>query len=197
MTSAQLINQTSGDVEYYTDPKIIAAVRDLFGGVIHLDPASSNVANASIKALRYFGKELNGIAQSWSAQNLWLNHPFGRIESACSAHCERHLKNPKHRCHDFDYLGNEVWIRKLELEFQSSNFNEGCNITYAATSEAWFQPLLKRPQCYLCPRTNYYLPDGTIKKGVTKGSVVTYYGPHIQRFAECFAHLGTVKLKFP
>jgi hypothetical protein len=85
----------------------------------------------------------------------------------------------------------------LEDEFKMGRTSEACAITYACTSEEWFQPLLNRPQCFLSPRTNYLLPDGSVLKGVTKGSVVTYYGPHIQRFAECFAHLGTVKVRFP
>jgi hypothetical protein len=67
-------------------------------------------------------------------------------------------------------------------------------ITYACTSEKWFQPLLQKPQCFLSPRTNYYLPDGSVKKGVTKGSVVTNFGADVSRFREAFASLGVVKI---
>lgn len=173
MTDAQLINQTSGCVDYFTPHEIIEAARDCMGG-IDLDPASSWEANKRVKAVRYFCESSDGLAQKWFGR-VWLNHPFGRIS-------------------------NPLWIQKLEREndsTQGGQVEQACCITFACTSEAWFQPLLKRPQCYLCPRTNYYLLDGTIKKGVTKGSVVTYYGPYIERFTECFAHLGTVKVKFP
>ena len=47
--SHQQINQTSGDVEYYTPPAIIEAAR-LVMGTIDLDPASSETANERVRA---------------------------------------------------------------------------------------------------------------------------------------------------
>ena len=46
----------------------------------------------------------------------------------------------------------------------------------------------------MLPVPNYYLPDGSVKKDVTKGSVVTYFGEDVERFAEAFASLGVVKV---
>ena len=46
----------------------------------------------------------------------------------------------------------------------------------------------------MLPLPNYYLPDGSVKKGVTKGSVVTYFGEDVSRFREAFASLGVVKI---
>jgi len=34
----------------------------------------------------------------------------------------------------------------------------------------------------------------SVKKGVTKGSVVTYFGEDVSRFREAFASLGFVKI---
>ena len=45
----------------------------------------------------------------------------------------------------------------------------------------------------MLPVPNYYLPDGSVKKGVTKRSVVTYFGADASRFREAFASLGVVK----
>lgn len=194
MNSSQLINQNSSDVEYYTDPKIIAAASQAMGG-IDLDPASCEVANARVKALRWFGIEANGIEREWDAFSLWLNHPFGRREPACSPRCEKRIGNPKHVCHAYPLYGNAVWIQKLVGEHGFGRTKQACSITFAATSEAWFQPLMNFPQCYLSPRTNYYLPDGTLKKGVTKGSVVTYMGPRWREFAGAFRGMG--KIMFP
>ena len=53
MNSAQLINQDSGEFEYYTPEFIIEAARRTMGG-IDLDPASSFVANERVRATRYF-----------------------------------------------------------------------------------------------------------------------------------------------
>ncbi len=168
---ATLINQTSGEVEYYTPPEIISAIRDLFADVIDLDPASSEGGNRIVRASRFFTKEDDGLSKEWNSTTLWMNHPFSRT-------------------------GNKLWVNKLLHEFAAGNVREACCITYACTSEAWFRPLLDFPQCFLSPRTNYLLPDGTVFRGVTKGSVVTYLGPDKVLFRKCFegSRLGKVKI---
>lgn len=169
MNPAQLINQTSGKTEYYTPQEIIEAARTVMGG-IDLDPASSEAANARVKASFYFTATDDGLLQDWRGR-IWLNHPFGRFT-------------------------NRWWIKKLEREFMlEGHVAQACCITFACTSEAWFQPLLRRPQCFLHPRTNYLLPDGSVLKGVTKGSVVTYYGRSVTEFAKAFEALGVVKVR--
>lgn len=171
MNSAQLINQTSGAVEYYTPVEIIAAATECMG-FIHLDPASCETANMIVGAGRYFDKTTDGLSQSWEAETVWLNHPFGRGL-------------------------NDRWISKLMQEWNSKHFSQCCCITYASTSEKWFRPLLDFPQCFLHGRTNYRLPDGRIHEGNTKGSVVTYLGPYLYRFARAFTRLGTIKVPYP
>ena len=165
MNAAQLINQSSGDFEYYTPQPIIEAARATMGG-IDLDPASSLTANLRVGASTIFTCE--GLSQTWSGR-VWLNHPFSREHNA-------------------------EWIDKLIFSYRHGLVTQACCITFAATSERWFQPLLAYPQCFLCPRTNYYLPDGTLKRGVTKGSVVTYLGPSAGVFKLEFAKLGVVKV---
>jgi len=163
----QLINQTSGIVEYYTPPHIIAAARRVLG-VIDLDPASSTKANERVRAYQIFTEADDGLTKEWHGR-VWMNHPFGLVQ-------------------------NPLWVQKLEREYLSGRTIEACCIAYACTSEKWFQPLLRRPQCFLSPRTNYLLPDGTVKKGVSKGSVVTYYGSDVEKFAREFGSLGVVKV---
>jgi len=166
MNNARLINQTSGGYEYYTPPELIEASREVMG-TIYLDPASSHKANLTVRADQYFTEDQNGLTQDWFG-NVWLNHPFSRTN-------------------------NPLWINKLMDEFNKGNIYQACCITYACTSEKWFKPLLHYYQCFLSPRTNYYLPDGSVKKGVTKGSVVTYLGPNTERFAKVFSQFGVVK----
>lgn len=166
MKNHQHINGDSGSDEYYTPQPIIDAARRVMGG-IDLDPASSPEANKRVRAARFFTQADDGLAQPWTGR-VWMNHPFGRET-------------------------NRPWIAKIARECQGG-VSEAICITFAATSEQWFAPLLNRPQCYLAPRTNYYLKDGTLKKGVTKGSVVTYFGPNVGKFAREFSALGIVKI---
>ncbi len=168
MNAAQLINQTSGDVEIYTPANIVEAARMALGGRIDLDPASSSTANKTVLAERYF--DANGLGQVWKCETLWMNHPFSRAE-------------------------NKRWIRKLVDSYETGIIGRAaCCITFASTSEEWFRPLMDYPQCFLWPRTNYLRPDGTIYRGVTKGSVVTYLGMDVPGFRMAFRGMGTVKV---
>jgi hypothetical protein len=191
--SHQLINQTSGNVEYYTPLEIVEAARRVMGG-IDLDPASSDAANERIKAAHIYTSKESGLAQPWHGR-IWLNHPFHAGWNACDEGCQR--KTCEKRGHVYhDIPSNADWINYLAQEFEAGRVTQSCNITFAATSENWFQPLLRQPQCFLSPRTNYYLPDGSILKGVSKGSVVTYYGNNVKGFAEEFSKFGKVKVLY-
>lgn len=167
-TNAQRINQTSGEFEYYTPTSIIEAARQLMNG-IDLDPFSSPQANRSVQARRFYTIADDGFARPWKCRSLFMNHPFGRTTNARA-------------------------IEKLCMEVEFGNVRQACVLTYAATSERWFRPMMNHPQCYLFPRTNYLLPNGAIKAGVTKGSVVTYIGHDLTAFRRIFAPLGAVKV---
>lgn len=178
LNNSQQINQTSGKVEYGTDPKIVQAALMTMGR-INLDPASAPWANemlwkSGIAIDGYYSAETNGLERPWhhtpgQPSCVWLNHPFARGQNA-------------------------RWINKLLAEVKAGNVEQACCITFASTSEAWLQPLLRYPVCFLSPRTNYYLPDGTLLKGVTKGSMVTYIGDRVASFAYHFSGLGRVML---
>lgn len=170
MDNHQRINQSSGATSYGTPGMILDAAREVMNG-IELDPASAAWANGRICADHYYTVDDDGLSHRWLAQTVWLNHPFGK--------------------------DNRKWIEKLIGDFKIGYFEQACCITYACTSEAWFKPLQAYPQCYLSPRTNYYLPDGTLTKGAPKGSVVTYLGPNVGKFYRTFERvyqLGKVQL---
>lgn len=168
MNNATLINQDSGNYEYYTPSHIIELARTVMDGKIDLDPFSSLEANQRVNADRIFTEQDDGLKQQWQG-NVWMNHPFGREM-------------------------NKKAIQKLVNEYNNGNVTQACCITFAATSEGWFRPLLSYPMCFIHGRTNYYLKDGTLKKGVTKGSVVTYLGENVEKFREVFSNIGTVKI---
>jgi len=168
MENHQQINQDSGNVEWYTPPEIIEAARKTLGR-IELDPFSCAVANYTVCALHYYSTEdnENGFDLTWNNRKCWVNHPFSRENNA--------------------RIANKV----------INEHNKGAEIvmiTFAATSEKWFQPLLQYPQCFLHGRTNYLDQNGNKVNGVTKGSVITYLGNNLDKFIEAFKHLGTIKV---
>lgn len=203
MDNHQLINQDSGITEYYTPIAIVEAARRVMGG-IDLDPASSARANEFVKATKYFKEpeytqtnrgeydlpvrryhDYGGLFQTWHGR-VWMNHPFSGRQIACEPGCSKkvcknrgwHTANP--------LPGNDNWTDELIFQYTAKRIIAACCITYASTSEQWFWPLLDYPQSYISPRVNYLLPDGTVKKGVTKGSVVTYLGDDIDAFRREF-----------
>lgn len=198
MNNAQLINQTSGETDFWTPPFIIEAARSLMGE-IDLDPATSQEANTkSVKAIRYYTKDHDGLLYPWGTQHTplrtFLNHPFSAGWKACDENCKR--KTCKKRGHVYeDIPSNADWVNKMVDEYEAGRVIEACMITFASTSEKWFQPLLRYPQCFLHPRTNYYTPDGKVFRGVTKGSVVTYFGLRPLRFKEFFEPHGICKVR--
>src|SRR5690242_14606876 len=126
MQAHQLVNQDSGNSEWFTPPHIIEAAREVMGS-IDLDPASCEAANQVVKAKHFYTKENDGLLLPWYG-NVWLNHPFSRA-------------------------GNRKWIKKLCESYQGADrsetrwgFYQSCNICYASTSEEWFRPLLAFPQ---------------------------------------------------
>lgn len=167
--NSQLINADSGNYEYYTPQDIVERAR-LTMGEINLDPFSSEIANKSVKADTIFTKDEDGFTMNWYG-NVWVNHPFSREN------------NPK-------------IFNKAIKEYELGNADQICLITYASTSEGWFRKSLDFPQCYLYKRTNYLLPDGTVKRGVTKGSVVTYIGENVESFYRNFKEIGKVKVAY-
>ena len=170
-SAAQLINQDSGNVEYYTPANIIEAARRTMGW-IDLDPFSCAVANQTIRASSIYTKDdgESTFELEWHG-NIWMNHPFSRAMNK--------------RCVD-----------KLIAEYVAGRVKQACCITFASTSEAWFRPLMDYPQCFLSPRTNYLNAEGKKVQGVTKGSVATFIGPDnlLPAFREQFARLGKVKI---
>lgn len=193
--NAQLINQTSGTTDWYTPREIIEAARAAMGG-IDLDPASSAIANQVVQAARIYTKADNALRYDWRARSVWMNHPFSRGEQPCNRHCKKKVCKQRGYHIAEELPGNEMWINKLIHHYQTGDIEQACCITFASTSETWFAPLTIFPICLLRPRTNYYLPSGKKARGVTKGSVVTYLGPNINRFAQCFANLGAVYVPY-
>lgn len=214
MDSHQLINQTSKKTEWYTDPAILTAARQLMGG-IDLDPASSAAANKHVQATRYFTQpdfvivngvinvELpvrcyphwGGLGMVWHGR-VFLNHPFGQPEKACRSGCTKAgcIERGWHTATDLP--GSEDWINHLVGSYIQGVTTEAVCLTFSATSEAWFQPLKLFPQIHISPRLNYYDEAGNKVKGVTKGSCLTYLGKNVKGFAECFAKWGVVQVPY-
>lgn len=213
MNNAQLINQTSKNTEYYTPFEYVEAARAAMGGIDY-DPASSSRANEFIQAADYGAAPTyedvvcdiglpyrvfhgrGGLDEIWCGR-VWMNHPFGTGERYCKPRCT------KKTCHDRgwhtadDLPGNNDWVNHMISDYVGGDIVEAYMICFASTSEAWFKPLKAYPQCYIDGRVNYLDPD-TLKevKGVTKGSVITYFGDRVDLFHKHFNQFGEIHVPY-
>lgn len=190
----QLINQDSGNFEYYTPVEIVDLAREAMGK-IDLDPASSDIANLYVNANQYYTIETDGLSQKWFG-NVWLNPPFSRGENPCPKDrdkCKKKtcIKRGYHIDHRIPSTGD--WVDKLLYEYNSGRMLQACVITFANTSESWAQKLLEFPVCFPRERVAYYDVTGQQQKDVPKGSMITYLGPHALEFEAVFNRIGRVK----
>jgi hypothetical protein len=73
--------KSSGGFEWYTPPKYLDLVRQVFGGKIDLDPASSELAQETVQATAYFTKDDDGLTKDWFG-DVFLNPPFAQHRHA-------------------------------------------------------------------------------------------------------------------
>ncbi len=64
------------DDEWYTPSAYIESARKVMGS-IDLDPCSSDEAQETVKATKYFTVDDDGLTQEWSG-NIWMNPPYSK-----------------------------------------------------------------------------------------------------------------------
>lgn len=163
------VSNNSGNNEWYTPAHILEAARNALGG-FDLDPASSEKANETVQAGRYYTADDDGLSQPWSGR-VWLNPPYAQpaIADFATAAVEAHA---------------------------AGNIEAACVLTNNATETAWLQRLFGAASavCFLRGRVKYLNSEGEPENTPLQGQCVTYLGPDPQTFAEAFADLGRVWL---
>lgn len=169
----QQINQDSGCTEYWTPKRIVAVANVLMEG-IDLDVA------CSVEAWAYHDKLAQRIISAGSlsalwAGRVWMNHPFAKGEKKCKPNCQKKICQARGHITE-EIPGNEAWINKLVASHRAGQVDQACCITFASTSERWFEPLLSYPQFIFANGRIDYIDPGTLlpTKGATKGSVFTW-----------------------
>ena len=74
------VTLNTGEIEWYTPPEYLERVRAVLGG-IDLDPASSKVAQKTVKAKRHFTKVEDALKREWHGRT-FMNPPYCRDRRA-------------------------------------------------------------------------------------------------------------------
>lgn len=154
----------TGENEWYTPADHIEVARKVLGG-IDLDPASSEIANQTVGAIRYFTVEDDGLSQPWSGR-VWLNPPYSQPAIA-------------------------QFAEKIVSEWESGNLTAAITLTHNYTDTGWFHRLANacRAICFTRGRIGFISPEGK-KAAPTQGQTFFYFGDDAPSFCAEFQRIG-------
>ena len=160
----KLISQSGGSEHWYTPLPHIEAARGVLGA-IDLDPASSDIANRTVRAERYYTVDNDGLAHDWNGR-LWMNPPYGEPAGRFVAKLADHLAD-----------GSVTAAIVL--------------VSLHAMSAQWFGPLFDGLLCVTSGRVKFTDEEGN-EGSPTFGSVFAYFGAEPDLFAKEFRQFGNV-----
>ena len=160
------VAQNSGNNEWYTPAPFIDAARAVMGG-FDLDPASSEIANRTVKADQIFTAEDDGLKQEWPVGRIWMNPPYAQ-----------------------PLMGQ--FADKFASEIRRGS--EGVVLVNNATETAWFQTIAAECSAICFPKTRikFVDPEGNASGAPLQGQAIIYCGPSPESFEEAFAGFGLV-----
>jgi len=161
------VSQNSGNNEWYTPTEFTEAARSVMGS-IDLDPASSESANASVKATRFYTAEDDGLTKEWDGA-VWMNPPYstGLVDR---------------------------FTEKLCAEYVDGSVEQACVLVNNATETKWFQELLEvaASVCFLRGRIKFVDQSGSAIGTGLQGQAILYFGHRQDEFNATFSEFGQV-----
>lgn len=161
------VSFNSGNNEWYTPAEYIEAARRVMGG-IDLDPASSDIANKTVKADVYLTAQDDGLIYSWNGR-VWMNPPYsGELIGKFSA--------------------------KLVEHYKAGDISEAIVLVNNATETAWYQGMMREAEaiCFIKGRIRFIDMQGTPSGAPLQGQTLLYFGDNPDKFAEAFWDFGVV-----
>ena len=157
-----------------TPPKYVEAVKEFFGGTIHLDPCSSrySVVNARVE---YSLPAHDGLRESWNFPTIYVNPPYGI--------------DRKHGTSIKD------WLRKCEQAHRQHQAEVIALIPVATNTGHWKKYVYGKATaiCFLYDTRLRFLVNGKDGgKGAPMSCALIYWGLQFERFFQVFTRFGAV-----
>ena len=160
--------------DWQTPQKYVNAVKEVFGGTIHLDPCSSQYSIVKAE-VEYMLPEHDGLAQIWNFPTIYVNPPYG---------------NDVER-------GTRIidWLRKCQDAHSVFGSEVIALIPVATNTAHWKKYIFGKATgiCFLYDTRLKFLVDGKDEgKGAPMSCAMIYWGSNFQRFFDIFIKYGAV-----
>jgi phage N-6-adenine-methyltransferase len=157
----------TGENEWYTPAEYVEAARACLGG-IDLDPATSETAQSTVRAARFFTRDDDGLRHPWPGR-IWLNPPYAQPAIA-------------------------RFIEKLLDELATGRAEQAILLTHNYTDTAWFHAAAERSAaiCFTRGRIRFVSANGELA-APTQGQAFFYFGSAEWRFLETFGSFGFIR----
>jgi ParB family chromosome partitioning protein len=164
-TKAVHVSQNTGQLEWSTPPEYIVAARTVLGD-IDLDPASSKIAQQTVRARSFYTAAQDGLSKPWRGR-VWLNPPY-------------HAK----------LIG--PFVEKLCQHFSAAEVEAAILLVNNATETEWFQRAGKLATGFCFPngRLRFFDDAGRSPGSPLQGQAVLYFGKDAELFRSTFGGFG-------
>ena len=161
------VSNNSGENQWYTPEHIIEAARTTMGR-IDVDPASSHIANTTVKANTYYTESNNGLTKEWNG-NVWMNPPYAQPLIS-------------------------QFVEKLIEKFLSGEVKKACVLVNNATDTTWFHSIVRISSaiCFTKGRVRFIDMNGN-PGAPLQGQAIIYIGKtDAYKFCQSFSEIGFV-----
>lgn len=160
------VSFNAGNNEWYTPAEYIDAAYAVMGE-IDLDPASSEIANQTVGAKKYFTIEDDGLKMDWYG-NVWMNPPYAS-----------------------DLIGR--FCTKLVYHAVAGDIKDAIVLVNNATETNWFYSLIEIASAVVFTkgRVRFLDPEGN-PGAPLQGQAIIYIGENINSFIDNFSEFGWV-----
>jgi len=158
------VGHNTGENEWYTPPQFVESARVVMGS-IDLDPASSEIANRTVKSEKYYSKEDNGLDLQWHG-NVWMNPPYAQPLMS-------------------------QFAEAVAAKHESGEVNQAIVLVNNATETQWWQRMARCASAVCFPKTRirFLDPDGN-PGAPLQGQSILYFGESKTVFVEEFSKYG-------
>jgi hypothetical protein len=161
------VSNNSGENEWYTPECYIESAKKVMGN-IDLDPASSEIANQTVKANLFYSQEEDGLSKEWFG-NVWMNPPYSQPLI-------------------FQFITKLV---------ESNKINQAIVLVNNGTETQWGQLLLSNSNavCFHQSRIRFIDKYGNLGQAPLQGQMICYIGSEVNNFINEFNQYGTIYKK--